>query len=380
MDRREFIKQGVVAGGLMAGAGLAGTGCSRHPRRSLVADDPADLKDAGNISATGPRILYYASLAPSGHNSQPWAVRELDPGKWIVGSDRNRWLSVVDPDNREVLLSIGAFTENLVQAARVFRYGVQIEILAEERTDPEVLQIGLVREAGAGDPGSLRLMAARRTVKTGLRPEGLKPEDLKVLEKAAGSGLYYFPRGSSHAQAMADAAVENFRIQFGRGEAMKEAARWTRLSDKEAETYRDGLTPDGMEIQGLAGFWARHFMDNKDVTGRMWREKAVEKTAVQAREGGGWLVLTSPSGGVADLIDAGRRFQRLAMAAVPLGIGIHPMTQTLEERHGRETIRANHSPAMIPQFMLRVGYVSPYPEPVSLRRPVGWFFTGRVTG
>jgi len=28
---------------------------------------------------------------------------------------------------------------------------------------------------------------------------------------------------------------------------------------------------------------------------------------------------------------------------------------------------------MIPQFLLRVGYLKRYPEPVSLRRPVNWF-------
>jgi hypothetical protein len=28
---------------------------------------------------------------------------------------------------------------------------------------------------------------------------------------------------------------------------------------------------------------------------------------------------------------------------------------------------------MIPQFVLRVGYLDPYPDPVSPRRPVNWF-------
>jgi hypothetical protein len=74
-----------------------------------------------------------------------------------------------------------------------------------------------------------------------------------------------------------------------------------------------------------------------------------------------------------DLIDAGRRFQRMALMSREMGIALHPMTQTLEEPHGKRQISENHNPGMIPQFMLRVGYVDDYPDPVSLRRPVSWF-------
>ena len=52
-------------------------------------------------------ILYYASLAPSGHNTQPWTVRLENQAIWI-GTDSARWLPKVDPGNREVMLSVGA--------------------------------------------------------------------------------------------------------------------------------------------------------------------------------------------------------------------------------------------------------------------------------
>ena len=35
--------------------------------------------------------------------------------------------------------------------------------------------------------------------------------------------------------------------------------------------------------------------------------------------------------------------------------------------------QANHEPETIPQFMLRVGYVDKYPNPVTVRRSVNWF-------
>lgn len=57
-------------------------------------------------------ILEYASLAPSSHNAQPWTVRVGD-GELRVGSDQSRWLPGVDPPNRGLALSVGAFLKNL---------------------------------------------------------------------------------------------------------------------------------------------------------------------------------------------------------------------------------------------------------------------------
>ena len=63
----------------------------------------------------------------------------------------------------------------------------------------------------------------------------------------------------------------------------------------------------------------------------------------------------------------------MALLARERNIAIHPMTQILEEKTGVNQLAANHQASMIPQFVLRVGYLKRYPEPVSLRRPVRWF-------
>jgi hypothetical protein len=63
----------------------------------------------------------------------------------------------------------------------------------------------------------------------------------------------------------------------------------------------------------------------------------------------------------------------MALMAGEKKIGIHPMTQCLEEKQGLEKIASNHSAEVVPQFVLRVGYLDEYPGPVSLRRPLSWF-------
>jgi len=63
----------------------------------------------------------------------------------------------------------------------------------------------------------------------------------------------------------------------------------------------------------------------------------------------------------------------MALLARERRIAIQPMTQYLEEKEGLNQIAANHETDVVSQFVLRVGYLKTYPEPVSLRRPVNWF-------
>jgi len=117
----------------------------------------------------------------------------------------------------------------------------------------------------------------------------------------------------------------------------------------------------------------RNFVQPEDFMKPDFRRQGVDHTAELARQGSGWLVITSRGNTVADLIDTGRRFERMALLARERNIAIHPMTQYLEEQPGLDQITANHQAGMIPQFLLRVGYLKAYPQPVSLRRPVSWF-------
>ena len=52
-------------------------------------------------------LLNYAVLAPSGHNTQPWLFKVSDDYVEIY-ADKTRALPVVDPGNRELIMSCGA--------------------------------------------------------------------------------------------------------------------------------------------------------------------------------------------------------------------------------------------------------------------------------
>lgn len=368
LNRRDFLQvmgSGVVA---MSAPPLL-SGCSGQVRAGLPTMRAATELSTG-LDETGYRILHYASLAPSGHNTQPWIVKVIDRDHWIIVLDHERRLPNIDPNNHESFLSLGTFTENLMQAVRAFGRRAELSVVARDNEAHEVTRVTLV-SGPKGNASVLERMKRRRVLKSEYFSQEIKAVDIDKLAAYWPGHLHYFPRGTQHAKCIAEASVEGMRIQCARDVAMAENARWMRFSSTDARRYRDGLTTEGMEITGFAGWFVRHFMTPEKSKSESWRKQTIDHTAKQASEGGGWIVLTSQSNNVVEWIEAGRRFQRMSLILRDLGIAIHPMSQSIEENTW-SAARQGHG-GVAAQFCLRVGYVKKYPEPVSLRRPVEWF-------
>jgi hypothetical protein len=319
-------------------------------------------------------MLYYASLAPSGHNSQPWIVAIPDDTGFTIRFDPQRTLPAVDPENRELLLSIGAFIENLCLAAGNAGYDPEVDILSQSRTDQDIARI--ILHPAKPEKYPLERLQMRRTVKSGFQSREIKGADVETLAQPLKGRLFYFPARTRHADCIAEGAIEAFRAQTWREAAQVELSRWVRFGKKEVARNRDGITTAGMETGLLASWYLDTFMSSKDVLSRTFREKGIDKTAAQVREGGGWFIITSADETVADIVDTGQRFQRMGLLAREHHLAIHPMTQQLEEKASREQIARAHGPGMFPQFILRVGYLDRYPAPVSPRRPASRFVVG----
>ena len=250
-------------------------------------------------------------------------------------------------------------------------YETQVEIKAGNPLEQEILEVTLRKAKPVLYP--LARMPFRMTAKHGYRSKDLKKDDVDALAKPLGGHLFYFPPGSEHARCIQEGTVEAFRVQTDRDEAQLELVEWLRLSEEEEARHRDGLTTEGMEIRGLKGWYLRNFTKPEDFMKQSMRNRSVTQTATLAEQGAGWFVVTSKGESVADLIETGRGFERMALMARARGVAIHPMTQILEEEIGRREIASKHARGILPQFVLRVGYLDPYPQPVSPRRPVSWF-------
>lgn len=318
-------------------------------------------------------ILSHASLAPSGHNAQPWTVRIPEPGILVIGTDHSRWLPAVDPNNREMLLSLGAFLENLIAAAGQHGYHAEYRVVARSPTDRDVLEVQLTQAARV--PFALEKIRQRRTVRRNHLPHELSGDDLRALAQPFGDGFAVFPRGSTSARYLEEGTIEANRLQAYRDQAQGELSRWIRWTDEEGRRYRNGLTPESMEITGLSGWYVRHFMNRMSVMKKSFRERSVDAVREQVGSYGGWLVVSSADSSIPGLIATGRAFERTLLGVRERMIAIHPMTQMLEEAPIRDQVAQELGVSGDLQFILRAGYLKRYPDPVSLRMPVPWFVT-----
>ncbi|PZO38836.1 MAG: nitroreductase [Pseudanabaena frigida] len=368
MNRTKFIC--LVGGSIVT---TVATGYLLSDKSNLLRKD-IKLIDSHNVilKPDETEILHLASLASSTHNAQPWFVQYLEPYNWIIGNDKSKWLPEADPTQRETILSIGAFIQNLEYAASSFGYICHWTLLAKTNQDEQVVAVKL-NKIESKNPFDISKIKERRTVRSNFLKDELKIEDRQYLINSETEFIHYLPAISKEGQYINEQTIVANRIQTYREPAQQELADWIRFSTKDAEKYRDGLTTASMEIEGLSGWIVRNFYNKDSVMNKDFREVGLDKVKQQVSESAGWILITSKDNSVATLLETGRRMERLLLKVREKNIAIHPMTQILEESSTRQMLNQVIGISENIQFILRVGYLKNYPQPVSLRRPVDWF-------
>lgn len=368
MKRRKFL---AIAGGVTAVAGavayLASDKKNFERKHQLPGNSGKTL-----LQQDEARILYLASLAPSGHNTQPWLVKYVEPFHWIIGNDKSKWLPAVDPLQRETVLSIGAFMQNLEYAANSMGYACAFHLLAGSNQDENIIEVKLSK-ASKPAPFDAQKIVNRRTVRSNFLSQEIAKPDLENLTSDCGDHIHFLSPDSKQYSWINEQTIEANRIQTYRNEAQNELADWMRFSSKEASANGDGLTTASMEIQGLAAWFLRNFYGKKDVLKTSFREKGLDKVREQVAASGGWLLISSKDNSTATLVETGMMLQRILLRSREKMIAIHPMTQILEEKETYDRLRTSLGLSDPVQFILRMGYLKTYPAPVSLRRPVTQF-------
>ena len=320
-----------------------------------------NIQEIQGVSEDEINILFLASLAPSGHNTQPWKITIKGPKRWGISSESKRWLPAVDPDNREMMLSIGAFIENLSVAAGIQGYEAEIDVVGKDTFSPEIAEVRFMKgkETGASD----RAITGRRTIRKDLLNSAIREEDVKHLIGNHKSEVFYYPLNSKEGSYLSQVSLQANKAQVNREAAQNELAEWIRWTDREAREYWNGLTPESMEMKGLIRWYAKHFLGKRDVLSKTFRNETIKLVEEQVRNCAGWLVVKSDRSTVGDLIKAGRVMQSAWLRAYEKLIAFHPMTQVLEEGPWRTQIAEELGHTGRIQFIIRIGYVTEYLEP-----------------
>ena len=320
------------------------------------------------------QVLYHASLAGSSHNSQPWRVEVYGNDSILVFADTTRKLPVVDPSGREMYMSVGAFIENLGIAAACYGYTTDIRI--NKRLNGAVSPVASIRLSGSGktpDKTALDEITKRMTLRIAFDTVPLNAEDKAVLMAGDQENIHFIDASAEKGIYLRKQALAAYEQQAFNRQAQDELAGWMRFSNKDVRENLDGLTTAGMGITGMGGFMVRNFYKPEDSKKESFVTQGVDKTKRLVENCGGWILISQPADNVEGWINTGRLYQCIHLRCRKLNIGFHPMNQILEETKFREDPRlfAGYPDPVL--FIARVGYVSEYPEPVSVRRPVEGF-------
>ncbi len=320
------------------------------------------------------KILHYASLAGSSHNSQPWKAEVYANDSILVFFDTSRLLDVVDPKGIELCISVGAFIENLDIAANAFGYKTDIKLF--EMKINSSLPAASIKLLKTGLPQKLEYLKElelRTTLRIPFDTMVISKIDRERLVSIAPENIIFFPTNSTDGRFIAKKELEAYTIQAYQKDAQDELASWMRFSDKDVNSKRDGLTPAGMGIKGIGGIVVRNFMKPEDSKKESFVQSGVEKTQKQVQNCGGWIIISTEKEDPIEWINIGRIYERMNIQCRSLNLGFHPMNQVIEVPHVYQEVNDKMVPGRQIRFVARIGYVKEYPAPVSKRRPVESF-------
>jgi iron-sulfur cluster repair protein YtfE (RIC family) len=345
-----------------------GDSMARHERGELVTAAPeGDLEErdfpaSGHSAEQLAYLLRYAVLAPSSHNSQPWRFRLAGDAVELM-ADRTRALPVVDPDDRELVMSCGAALFTLRVAIRHHGLEDEVELLPDEG-DPDLLaRIRLGRERPPARPEKLLFWAisARHTNRGAFKrrpvPEGLLAE-LTYAAETEGAQLRVLEQDKERHQ-LADLVAEGDKRQFADARFRRELASW--IHAVRART-RDGMPAHALEIPGrltpFAPLLVRTFDVGKGTAAH--DRKIAERSPALA-------VLGTPDDTPRDWLVAGQALARVLLRATQDEVSASFLNQPIEVADLRAAV-SRLAQVGVPQLVLRLGY-GPTVKPTP-RRPL----------
>lgn len=319
------------------------------PLRAPLAN-PAQFRD----------LVRYATLAPNGHNTQPWRFRISDK-KIDILPDFSRRTPVVDPDDHHIFVSLGCAAENLsLASAACGRPG-------EIRFDPAG-NGAVTFDFGSGPASRSMLFDAipkRQSTRADYDGRAVSTRDLDLLAKAAampGVDLVLLT-DRLRIGRLRDVVVTGNSAQMADAAFVRELKSWLRFNPHQALRSNDGLysvasgnpaLPDW--LGPLAFDWLSPAQSQNDAYAQLIRSSA------------GIAVFVSARADAAHWVAVGQACQRFALQATALGLKHAFINQPVEVPSLRPDLAALIGlPGRRPDIVMRFGYGPPMP--FSPRRP-----------
>lgn len=310
-------------------------------------------------------IIEQTVKAPSGHNTQPWLFG-IDENCIHIYPDISKCLPIVDPDNRELFVSLGCAVENFFWAAQKRRYNVTFDI----RKDGEVFAIlTYAKEKNDSVLEMFNQISERQTNRKIYSGERISSDVIGELEAVSWTdcvGLHLYPNRSSSFDLLENYVVNGNILQLRNKAFKNELKNWMRYNRKHDRKTKDGLSYSVFGAPDLPRFISELVMEiclNPRVQNESDRKKIKSSSH--------FALFTVSENDIVDWIMLGRVLQRFLLKATQYGIACAFMNQPCEIAELSVKLRQDLSLSGYPVILLRVGYALPAAH--SLRRPLSCF-------
>lgn len=351
--------------------------------------DPWNQKYADRFSDPRVQLAAHGLLAGSGHNMQPWMIRQDtdDPMTFELYADGSRMSRAVDPEARQFMVSQGAFLGYLEVAGREKGYRPRISLLPDGPFDEHHLAASLKEKPVAritlepSDPEHTSLYDALflpDTNRGAYKKEQITAAQVRAVERAAQEtgmtvNVYQQP---ADLEKLGSYAIRAAAVESGVDRVMKESEEIFRANEYQKNTHRDGFSVEG---QGTTGIMRHLIQGLVTLFPSMNRGKAASErfvTSAKASVAGtsAYVMITTQDNSRESQIKSGISYSRLILAAHNQGLAVQPLSQALEEYPEMHELYSGIHEDYAPdggtiQMLLRIGK----PEkqaPLSMRRDV----------
>ena len=328
----------------------------RKAEELTISNGPGDVLSA---------CLHAAAAAPSIHNTQPWlfhvgggSAEDLTGTAIEVRVDRTRRLTVLDPDGREMFVSVGAAVFNLRVALSAAGYRTTVHRTPDPEGDTardtartvaaRTVAARIVVDATEEPSGAARaLHAAIPRRHTNRRPFDDRRIPYGLMEELRGAAAAEHASLLDVGPELRDAVLTLTRTAEKRMRSdpayLRELAAWT--------------NPSGI---GRADGMPRHVLGPraKDATlplRDLGLGLGLPATTVEFEPDPTLVLLFTPDDSTTDWIRAGEAMQRIWLTATVRGLAVTPMSQ-LTEIAALRSLLSDTGTGYVAQMVLRIGY------------------------
>ncbi len=317
-----------------------------------------------SLQAINPDFRYIAEQAikaPSGHNTQPWLIK-INEDRIEIHPNFNKSLKIVDPDNRELFISLGCATENACIAASVKKYSSDVSV-----TKDSVIIIRLSRDETIKENSLVEFIPLRQTNRSVYNNKIITDSIIQLLKSISlerDIHLYLFKNGTVEYNNVGELITKGNIQQMENPAFVGELKSWMRFNKGESIKTNDGLSYAVMGAPNLPSFISKPIVSSY-LTPKMQNKGDREKIESSSH----FALFTTKTNSAKDWINLGRSLQRFLLTTTSFGIANAFMNQPCEIKElSVELNKRLDIDSEYPTILVRIGYAKSMPY--SLRKNI----------